>query len=102
MFSFVYGSDNVYARLGFADATDIPLKARIVADIARYLRVAGFSLTDAAALLRLPQSDVAMLLCGKLQHFRVDELRQWRDCVRKVLKHRRRVRSHGEDLRSAA
>lgn len=86
MFSFVYDSDNVYARLGFTDAEEIPLKAGIVAEIARSLRVAGISLAEAAVLLRLPQSDLAMILCGKLQHFRVDELRQWRDRVRGVRK----------------
>lgn len=86
MFSFVYGPDNVYARLGFADAEEIPLKAGIVTDIARSLQAAGVSLAHAAALLRLPQSDLAMILCGKFQHFRVDELYQWRECVRRVLK----------------
>lgn len=85
MFSFVYDPE-VFARLGLPDADEIPLKAAIVADLARCLRVAGISLADAAALLRLPQSDLAVILCGKLQHFRVNELRQWRDCVRGLSK----------------
>ncbi|WP_066736283.1 XRE family transcriptional regulator [Cupriavidus sp. D384] len=81
MFSFVYGPDNVYARLGFADAEDIPRKAAIVMELERGLRAARVTLADAAALLRLPQSDLAMILAGKLQHFRLDELCQWRDRV---------------------
>ncbi len=71
-------SHNVYAQLGFADAEEIPLKAGIVNDIAQRLRAAGLSLADAAALLRLSQSDLAMILCGKFQAFRADELRRWR------------------------
>lgn len=84
MFSFVYGPDNVYARLGFADAEDIPRKAAIVMDMARGLRAARVTLADAAALLRLPQSDLAMILAGKFQHFRLDELSQWRERVRRL------------------
>ncbi|PLP99216.1 XRE family transcriptional regulator [Cupriavidus pauculus] len=84
MFSFVYGPDNVYARLGFVDAEDIPRKAAIVMDLARGLQAARVTLADAAALLRLPQSDLAMLLAGKFQHFRLDELCQWRERVRRL------------------
>ena len=84
MFSFVYGPDNVYAHLGFADAEDIPRKAAIVMDMARGLRAARVTLADAAALLRLPQSDLAMILAGKFQHFRLDELSQWRERVRRL------------------
>lgn len=85
MFSFVYGPNNVYADLGFEDAEDIPLKAGIVKEIAGSLRAAGISLTEAAALLRLPQSDLAVMLCGKLQHFRVEELRRWQERLRAAL-----------------
>jgi predicted XRE-type DNA-binding protein len=86
MFSFVYGSNNVYAQLGFADAEEIPLKAGIVKDIARLLLAAGVTLADASALLKLPQSDLAMILSGKFQEFRADELRRWRERLRAVLK----------------
>ncbi len=76
---------NVYAQLGFRDAEEIPLKAGIVNDIAKRLRAAGLSLADAAALLGLRQSDLAVMLCGKFQAFRADELRRWRERLRFTL-----------------
>ncbi|KWR88411.1 XRE family transcriptional regulator [Cupriavidus sp. IDO] len=77
MFRFEYGETNVYAQLGFADAEEIPLKVEIVKDIAVCIRAAGITLADAAAMLGTVQSDLALVLCGKFQDIRADELRGW-------------------------
>lgn len=77
MFRFEYGTNSVYAELGFEDAIEVPLKAEIVKDIARRMRSAGILLKDASAILDVPQYDIALALCGKFQNFRADELRSW-------------------------
>ena len=77
MFRFEYGTTNVYALLGFEDAEEIPLKAEIVKDMTACMRAAGISLSEAAAMLGTLQSDLALVLCGKFQDIRVDELRGW-------------------------
>ncbi|QYY33821.1 helix-turn-helix domain-containing protein (plasmid) [Cupriavidus pinatubonensis] len=79
MFCFEYGTGNVYAQLGFADAEEIPLKANIVKDITDRIRVSGLRLSEAATLLDTPQSDLLLALAGKFQSFRAAELRTWRD-----------------------
>jgi predicted XRE-type DNA-binding protein len=77
MFRFEYGKTNVYAQLGFANAEEIPLKAEIVKDIMVCIKAAGITLSDAAAMLGTLQSDLALVLCGKFQDIRADELRGW-------------------------
>ncbi|WP_354683016.1 XRE family transcriptional regulator [Cupriavidus necator] len=77
MFRFEYGTTNVYALLGFADAEDIPLKAEIVKDMTACMRASGISLSEAAAMLGTLQSDLALVLCGKFQDIGADELRGW-------------------------
>lgn len=79
MFRFEYGTNNVYAQLGFADAHDIPLKAEIVREIDALLRASGVTVAQAAAVFRIAQSDLVLALCGKFEHVRLDELRTWRD-----------------------
>ncbi|WP_454743393.1 XRE family transcriptional regulator [Cupriavidus necator] len=77
MFCFEYGTSNIYAQLGFADAEEIPLKAGIVKDIADRIRAAGLTMSEAAAMLGTSQSDLLLALCGKFQSFRAAELRSW-------------------------
>ncbi|CAG2150741.1 hypothetical protein LMG31506_04280 [Cupriavidus yeoncheonensis] len=79
MYSFEYGTSNVYVQLGFADAEEIPLKAQIVRDITARIRAAGLTLSEAAAVLGTSQSDLVLALCGKFQSFRAGELRGWLD-----------------------
>ncbi|MGO4331982.1 XRE family transcriptional regulator [Cupriavidus sp. 2TAF22] len=79
MFCFEYGTSNVYAQLGFADAEEIPLKANIVKDITDRIQVSGMRLSEAATLLETSQSDLLLALCGKFQSFRVAELHKWLD-----------------------
>lgn len=67
-----------FVRLGFADAEDIARKALIVMHMARGLRAVRVTLADPGTLLRLPRSDLAMILAGKFQHLRLDQLSQRR------------------------
>jgi predicted XRE-type DNA-binding protein len=77
MFRFEYGTTNVYAMPGFADAEEIPLKAEIVRDMTVCMKAAGMSLSDAAAMVGALPSDLALVLCGKFQDVRAEELRGW-------------------------
>ncbi|WP_434034813.1 XRE family transcriptional regulator [Cupriavidus sp. a3] len=77
MFRFEYGTSNVYAQLGFADADEIPLKAGIVKDITDRIRGAGLTVSQAAALLGTSQTDLLLAVSGKFQSFRAAELRGW-------------------------
>ncbi|NUO88173.1 MAG: XRE family transcriptional regulator [Cupriavidus sp.] len=77
MFRFEYGQTNIYALLGFADAEEIPLKAELVKAMAACMKATGMSLCDAAAMAGTSASDLALVLCGKFQDVRADELRGW-------------------------
>ena len=77
MFRFEYGTSNVYAQLGFADADEIPLKAGIVKDITDRIRITGMTVQEVADMIGTSQSDLLLALSGKLQPFPVAELRQW-------------------------
>lgn len=77
MFRFEYGTSNVYAQLGFADAEEIPLKAGIVKDITDRIRITGMTVQEVADMIGTSQSDLLLALCGKLQSFPAAELRHW-------------------------
>ncbi|QBY55214.1 XRE family transcriptional regulator [Cupriavidus oxalaticus] len=77
MFRFEYGTSNVYAQLGFADADEIPLKAGIVKDITDRIRATGLTVSQAAALLGTSQTDLLLAIAGKFQSFHAAELRGW-------------------------
>jgi hypothetical protein len=77
VFRFEYGTTNVYAQLGFADADEIPLKAGIVRDITERIRGSRLTVCQAATLIEASQADLLLALCGKFQAFRAAELRGW-------------------------
>ena len=93
------GSANVYADLGYPDADDMLVKARLVTKIAEILRERGLTQIEAGGIVGLPQPKLSQLLRGQFRGFSERKLidcltRLGRD-VRIVVIDRARRRSKG-------
>jgi predicted XRE-type DNA-binding protein len=75
------GSRNVYADLGFADADEMLVKAQLVSKISEIIRARGFSQTEAAQHLGLPQPKLSKLMRGQ---FRGISERKLMDCLTRL------------------
>jgi predicted XRE-type DNA-binding protein len=72
------GTGNVYADLGYADADKMLIKAQLVAKIAEIIKRKGFTQTQAAELLGIPQPKLSNLLRGRFRGF---SERRLMDCL---------------------
>ena len=72
------GGRNVYADLGYPDAGEMLVKARLVTKIAEIIRERGYTQAQAAKLLGLTQPKVSALLRGE---FRGYSERRLIDCL---------------------
>lgn len=93
------GSANVYSDLGYPDAGDMLVKARLVTKISEILRERGLTQVEAARIVGLPQPKLSRLLRGQFRGFSERKLidcltRLGRD-VRIVVVDRARRRSKG-------
>ena len=61
------GSHNVYADLGYADADEMLIKARLVTEIAQLLRSKNLTQEQAAQILGLTQPKVSAMLNGQFR-----------------------------------
>lgn len=61
------GSGNVYADLGFPDAEDMLLKAKLVAKISEIVRSKGLTQVETAKILGLTQPKVSAILRGRFR-----------------------------------
>lgn len=68
------GSGNVFADLGFPDAEEHLLKAKLVTRIEKIIRRRKLKQVEAAALLGLSQPDVSRLLRGNFREYSVERL----------------------------
>jgi predicted XRE-type DNA-binding protein len=59
------GSRNVYADLGFPDADEMLVKAQLVSKISEIIAERGYSQTEAAQRLGLPQPKLSKLIRGQ-------------------------------------
>ena len=59
------GSRNVYADLGFPDAEEMLVKAQLVSKISEIIEDRGYSQTEAAQRLGLPQPKLSKLMRGQ-------------------------------------
>lgn len=75
------GSGNVYADLGYDDAEEMLIKAKLVTEIAEIIKRKGFTQIQAAALLGLTQPKLSNLLRGQ---FRGISERRLMDCLTKL------------------
>ena len=72
------GSGNVYADLGYPDAEEMLIKARLVLKISEIVRAKGLTQVETARLLGLTQPKVSALLLGQ---FRGVSERKLIDCL---------------------
>lgn len=72
------GSGNVYADLGYADAEEMLVKAKLVHKISGIIRSKGLTQIEAARILGLTQPKVSALLRGQ---FRGVSERKLIDCL---------------------
>jgi predicted XRE-type DNA-binding protein len=75
---FEVGSDNVYADLGFDNASAMLRKARLVSKIGEVLDVRALTPAEAATLLGISRSTLSGMLRG---HFRRTAERKLMKCV---------------------
>lgn len=75
------GSTNVYADLGFPDAAEMLVKARLVAKIAEIIAEHGYTQTRAAAILGLTQPKLSRMLRGQFSGF---SERKLMDCLTRL------------------
>lgn len=75
------GSRNVYADLGFEDADEMLVKAQLVSKISEIIVERGYSQTEAAQYLGLPQPKLSKLLRGQ---FRGISERKLMDCLTRL------------------
>ncbi len=68
------GSGNVFADLGFQDATELDIKVRLAVEIVRLINTQRLSQVRAAALLQINQPKVSALKNYKLEGFSVERL----------------------------
>lgn len=75
------GSNNVYADLGYANAGEMLIKARLVAEIDEIVKRKGLTQSQAAELLGMPQPKLSNLLRGQFRGF---SERRLLDCLVKL------------------
>jgi predicted XRE-type DNA-binding protein len=75
------GSRNVYADLGFANADEMLVKAQLVSKISEIIEERGYSQTEAAQRLGLPQPKLSKLVRGQ---FRGISERKLMDCLTRL------------------
>ncbi len=68
------GSDNIFADLGFADAEERLLKARIVSELYRLKNARGLTQARTGKLLGISQPEVSRLFRGHFDEYSVDRL----------------------------
>ncbi len=61
------GSTNVYADLGYADASEMQRKSRLAAEIARAIQLRAMTQLEAAELLGIDQSKVSRITRGQFR-----------------------------------
>ena len=93
------GSTNVYADLGYPDADEMLVKARLVTKIAEILTARDLTQIEAARIVGLPQPKLSRLLRGQFRGFSerklIDCLTRLGSDVRIVVVDRARKRSKG-------
>ena len=71
---FEEGGGNVFADLGLANAGELLLKAEIVNEIARLMKLIKLTQAKAAALTGTAQPDLSNLLRGRFRGFSIERL----------------------------
>lgn len=95
-----YGTDNIFADLGFANPEEHLAKAKLAVQIIEIIRQRGLNQTAAAEILGIDQPKVSALMRGQLKNFSLDRLCRFLNHFDKdvdiVVKDKPRSRIHGE------
>jgi len=71
------GSTNVYADLGFPDASAMLRKAQIVSEISRTIKAGRWTQKAVAAVLQIDSSEVSRITRGQFRDISEVRLREW-------------------------
>jgi predicted XRE-type DNA-binding protein len=71
------GSTNVYADLGFPDATAMLRKAQIVSEMSRTIKARRWTQEAVAAVLQIDSSEVSRITRGQFRNISEVRLREW-------------------------
>jgi predicted XRE-type DNA-binding protein len=71
---YVVSSGNVFADLGLPNADELLLKAQIVTEISRLMKLKKLTQAQASTLTGVVQPDLSNLLRGKFRGFSVERL----------------------------
>lgn len=71
------GSTNVYADLGFPDATAMLRKAQIVSEMSRTIKARRWTQEAVAAVLQIDSSEVSRITRGQFRNICEVRLREW-------------------------
>jgi predicted XRE-type DNA-binding protein len=72
-----HGTDNVYADLGFSDATERQTKTRLAFTLNELLKIRKLKQREVAKLLGIPQPKVSALINYRLDNFSVERLMEF-------------------------
>ncbi len=103
----VEGSDNIFADLGFPDAEEHLLKAKLVSRIYDIVKRRKLTQTEAGKILGISQSRVSQMLNGHFREFSVEKLMRFLNAldqdveIRIKAKPRRASRPARLDVRAA-
>lgn len=70
----IHGTGNVFADLGYPDATERQTKVRLAMEVNQILKARKLRQTDAARVLNIPQPKVSALVNYRLDGFSAERL----------------------------
>ena len=74
-------SGNVFADIGLPDAEELSLKAQLVANLGRLMKLHSLTQQEVAERAGADQSTISKVLRGHLNLATVDRLLQWHACL---------------------
>lgn len=88
-------SGNVFADIGFPDAEELSLKAQLVANLGRLMKLHKLTQKYVAERVGADQPTISKILRGHLNLITVDRLLQWHACLGQEVQISIRDRSAG-------
>jgi len=79
--TWVEGSENVFADLGFSDAEERLAKAKLASKINEILVKKKLKQKEAAKLLETTQAKISLITCGHLDDFSIERLTHYLMCL---------------------
>ena len=74
-------SGNVFADIGLADADELSVKAQLVVNLHRLMKLHRLTQAEVAGLVGTDQPTISKVLRGQLSLVTVERLLQWHSCL---------------------